>query len=296
VRDLLADTGVAFADDPMVENDWSALVGSIRDRECIVFLGAGASTVPDGEVGLPTGGALSRELALECGYPGPDTSDFLRVCQFYELMQGGHRLRKQIIKKLSIPGLQPGKLHAQIASLPIRYVLTTNYDRLMETAFRIAGKTPLVAIYDINERQGEPADPIDENSPLVYKLHGSMDNLGSMLCTEDDIVQFLASILLGDPPLLPSIGKLFRNHTILFIGYGLKDWNIRAMIRALRGKRRSDWIRSFALHRRFDTSATAAADWQQSVLYWDRKENVHCLDLDAIDFLGELSRRYLENA
>lgn len=283
---------IVLAGTPMVSNDWSALVGSVRDRECIIFLGAGASTVPDGEVGLPTGGALSRELAGECDYPGTDRSDFLRVCQFYELKQGGHRLRKQIIKKLSIPRLMPGKLHHLIAALPVRYVLTTNYDSLMETAFRFAGKTPQVAVYDINERQPEPANPVDENSPLVYKLHGALDNPGSMLCTEDDIVQFLACILLGDPPLLPSVTKLFRNHTILFVGYGLKDWNIRAMIRALRGKRRNDWVRSFALQRRFDTSVDAAADWQQSVLYWDRKENVHCLDLDAIGFFDELTQRF----
>jgi hypothetical protein len=289
-----SDIGVAFTDGPMSPNDWSALVGSIRDRECIIFLGAGASTVPAGQIGLPTASVLSRELADECRYPGTDKFDFLRVCQFYELTQGGHRLRKQIIKKLSIPGLRPGKLHELIAALPIQYVLTTNYDRLMESAFQIAGKTPKVAIYDIDGSQGETDASGDENSPLVYKLHGSMEDPRTMLCTEDDIVQFLACILLGDPPLLPNIRRLFRNHTILFVGYGLKDWNIRAMIRALRGsgKRRSDWIRSFALQRLFDTSAAAAADWQQSVLYWGRKENVHCLDLDAIGFFEELSRRH----
>jgi NAD-dependent SIR2 family protein deacetylase len=286
------DNHVVFVDKPMESSDWSALLGSIRDRECIVFLGAGASTAPPGEIGLPTAGAISRELADECSYPGADKSDFLRVCQFIELKEGGHRLRKKIIKKLTIPDLQPGRLHKLIAELPIQYVLTTNYDTLMESAFRDAGRTPHVTIYDIDESQSEPENQVDDKSPLVYKLHGSMENLSSMLCTEDDIVQFLACLFLGDPPLLPSVRKLFRSHTILFVGYGLKDWNIRAMIRALRVKRRSDWIRSFALQRKFDTSLTAAADWQQSVLYWDKKENVHCLDVDAIEFFEELLRRY----
>jgi hypothetical protein len=118
--------------------------------------------------------------------------------------------------------------------------------------------------------------------------------VSSMLCTEDDIVQFLACIILGDPPLLTGIRQLFENHTILFVGYGLKDWNIRTMIRALRGRKRTGWIRSFALQRQFDTSEFAAADWQQSVLYWDKKENVRCMDIDAIPFLEELTRRYRE--
>jgi hypothetical protein len=44
----------------------------------------------------------------------------------------------------------PGKLHTLIASLPIKCVITTNYDRLMELAFQIGGKQPQVATYDIN--------------------------------------------------------------------------------------------------------------------------------------------------
>jgi SIR2-like protein len=280
----------------MTINEWSMLVQGIRDEECLLFLGAGASTVPGGQVGLPTGGELSRQLATECEYPGPDKSDFLRVCQYYELMQDGHRLRRSIIRKLSVPGLMPGKLHTLIAGLPIKCVITTNYDKLMELAFQIAGKHPQVAIYDIN---GEPSNRsvlIAESTPLVYKLHGAMDDPSTMLCTEDDIVQFLACIILGDPPLLPVVRQLFESHTILFIGYGLKDWNIRTMIRAMRGKKRAGWIKSFALQRQFDTSTVAAADWQQSVLYWDKKENVRCLDIDAIPFVEELVRRCREPA
>jgi hypothetical protein len=280
----------------ITSNEWLMLVNGIRDEECLIFLGAGASTVPDGEVGLPTGGELSRQLATECGYPGADKSDFLRVCQYYELMQDGHRLRRSIIRKLSVPGLMPGKLHTLIASLPMKCVITTNYDRLMELAFQIRGKQPQVAIYDINGAPSNLSVSITETTPLVYKLHGSMDDPSTMLCTEDDIVQFLACIILGDPPLLPVVRQLFENHTILFIGYGLKDWNIRTMIRAMRGKKRAGWIKSFALQRQFDRSTVAAADWQQSVLYWDRKENVRCLDIDAIPFVEELVRRYREPA
>jgi hypothetical protein len=272
----------------MTINEWSMLVQGIRDEECLIFLGAGASTVPDGQVGLPTGGELSRQLAAECEYPGPDKSDFLRVCQYYELMQDGHRLRRSIIKKLSVPGLMPGKLHTLIAGLPIKCVITTNYDKLMELAFQIAGRQPQVAIYDINAEPSNRSVSITESTPLVYKVHGSMDDSSTMLCTEDDIVQFLACILNGTPPLLPLVRQLFENNIILFIGYGLKDWNIRTMIRAMRLKKRAGWIKSFALQRQFDTSTVAAADWQQSVLYWDKKENVRCLDIDAIPFVEEL--------
>lgn len=276
----------------MTPDDWAILTESIRARECLVFLGAGASTVPDGEVGLPTGGKLSELLANDCNYPGIDKSDFLRVCQYYELVRDGHSLRRAIRKQLSIPGLKPGKLHTLLASLPLKAVFTTNYDRLMEQAFQIGGKLPQVAVYNINGPPVPSIDNFSDNSPLVYKLHGTIDDLPSMLCTEDDIVQFLACIISDDPPLIKGIKVLFENSTILFIGYGLKDWNIRAMVRAMRGIKRKDWVRSFALHRRYDMSAAATADWEQSVMYWTKKENVNVLDTDAIAFVEELTAKY----
>lgn len=271
--------------------DWSLLLTGVREQECLVFLGAGASTVPDGKVGLPTGGMLSEKLAIECEYPGADKRDFLRVCQYYELVQDGHRLRKSIVRHLSIPGVVPGKLHELIAGLPIKYVLTTNYDWLMERAFQTAGKQPQVVVYDINSRPAANNIDVSERRPLVYKLHGTMDDYASMLCTEDDIVQFLACVIQGEPPLLTGIKQLFEDHTILFVGYGLKDWNIRTIIRAMRGTQRKDFVRSFALNRAFDRTGPAAADWDQSVMYWNRKENVHLIDVDATDFFEDLARR-----
>src|ERR1700720_2272288 len=123
----------------MTEQDWLTLAESVRDSDCLIFLGAGAST---GQVGLPTGSELSKRLAEQCEYPGLEKSDFLRVCQYFELVRDGHRLRKAIQRELNIPNLVPGELHDLIAKLPIKYVLTTNYDRLMETAFTNAGKPP----------------------------------------------------------------------------------------------------------------------------------------------------------
>jgi hypothetical protein len=274
----------------MTEGDWAGLTGSIRDRECVVFLGAGASVAAGGQAGLPTGGQLAEVLAVGCGYPGRDRTDFLRVCQYYEFRQGGYRLRRAIVSALSVPGVKPGPLHTGIAKMPIKIVLTTNYDRLMETAFQFAGKQPRTEVYNISTRAAQDIGMFSDTNPLVYKLHGSMDDTASMLCTEDDIIGFLSCMILGDPPLPASIKQMFKTHTILFVGYGLKDWNIRAMIRAMRGSFNRDWTRSFAVQRR-PADPVDALDWEQSVMYWDRKENVHCIDVDAVQFVDELVQR-----
>ena len=106
-----------------------------------------------------------------------------------------------------------------IAGLPIQYVLTTNYDRLMETAFQVAGKSPKVTIYDIDGNRDELDATGDENSPLVYKLHGSVDDPRTMLCTEDDIVQFLACVYSEIRPSCPAFASFFV--TTLFCSLGM---------------------------------------------------------------------------
>jgi hypothetical protein len=86
----------------------------------------------------------------------------------------------------------------------------------------------------------------------------------------------------------------------LFIGYGLRDWNIRAMLRAFRltgpGK---DVMRSFAVQRSIPSELTddegrrkRLAEWRNSRKYWDKKENVQMINMSAIDFASKLHQRF----
>jgi hypothetical protein len=115
----------------------------------------------------------------------------------------------------------------------------------------------------------------------------------TMVCSEDDVVQFLAGLLTGQPSLPDTITKLFSEQSLLFIGYGLKDWNIRVMLRAMRGK--GEWAKSFAIQMR-PIEPALASDWESSVIYWDKRENVTCFNIDALAFVEELARRYRERA
>jgi hypothetical protein len=250
-----------------------------------------------GGVGLPTAGELSRRLVGEClrrghKYPGADHEDFLRICQYFEVMTGSPRsLRRWIKEQLTVDGLLPSKLHLLLATLPISFVLTTNFDYLMEVAFVHTGKKPNVSVFDIWSRALSPAPPGSIDNPVVYKLHGTLADERTMICTEDDIIEFSARLLQSDPGLPPAIRELFETSSILFIGYGLRDWNVRVMLRALRarrGNRGVDWSDSFAIQRRTD-------DWDSVVLYFSKKENIKCFDVDALQFVDELCRRLKAN-
>ena len=89
------------------------------------------------------------------------------------------------------------------------------------------------------------------HAPLVYKLHGSLDDLDSMIITEDNYIDFLINLIEGNPKIPDKIKNIFDTCCILFVGYGLKDWNIRVLLRYFRKYDR----RSFAIQR--DQAATS---------------------------------------
>src|SRR5262249_36332842 len=159
-------------------------------------------------------------LADDCSFPGPDRSDLFRVAQYYRMSLDEDLLRAFVADALTVPGVGPSVVHQTLAQLPIEYVLTTNFDDLMARGFReFARKRPRA--YEYQRRGTTPELEIaTEREPIVYKLHGSLENPRSMVLTEDDVVDFLACIIAGDPKIPPQIAKLFKDYSILFIGYG----------------------------------------------------------------------------
>jgi NAD-dependent SIR2 family protein deacetylase len=265
--------------------DWEPLLFNLKKQKLVPFLGAGASLGFDGSPGLPGGGKLAETLANECGYPGGEKSDLLRVAQYYALKFGELRLRESLNEKLSVSEVKPGEVHHILASWPIKAVLTTNYDNLMERAFSKKDKDPAKAIYNHHGDQEQLKVPPSVEKPLVYKLHGSLENVDSMVITEDNYIDFLISLIEGNPKLPDAISAIFRTDSILFVGYGLKDWNIRVLLRYFR---KDEDIRSFAVQRDL---RGASREWESMVLYWERK-NISVYNCDALAFLRELDQRY----
>ena len=201
-------------------------------------------------------------------------------------------MRKAIRDRLRVPNAEPTPAHCLLAKLPFPCIITTNFDSLMERALEAERKNPQVESY-VRRADKKDLRPGTEEEPLVYKLHGSIDQIDTLIATEDDVIDF-AACLLQDNPSLPSlIGKLFETNTLLFVGYGLRDWNVRMMLRALRKRRGPSGtpdIASYAIQRR-PAEPGAGTEWEKTVMYWDRVERLRCFDVDVYEFLEELLRR-----
>ncbi len=227
------------------------IIESVKKGKCILFLGAMASAPsPEGspfqyKKTPPSGAELSRRLAARCEYPHEDKTNLQRVSLYYQFRPGGSRqsLVQAITEEITGPDIVPSSALRMLAALPFSIVITTNYDHLFDIALNRANtrdgrpKEPIRRIYDPN-RPGPPeAVPLDptEEKPILLKLHGDIDNAESIVVTEEDYITFIQRM--GDRHLHPiheNIRARMNSWPILFIGYSLKDYNLRLLFRTLR--------------------------------------------------------------
>jgi hypothetical protein len=184
--------------------------------------------------------------------------DLPSIAEFYVYFDSGQRTEIEEKVKEAIQRAQsPRPIHWVLSGIPsIRCMFTTNYDELVEEACRHnASKRNLLGPYVYDQSKGEQAKPenipidIVSNRPfradaavpqegyplLLYKMHGCVRHPDSLLITTYDYVKYIASWRderLGMPK---QFRDLLLKNTILFLGYGLGDWNFRVIWEAMVG-------------------------------------------------------------
>jgi hypothetical protein len=227
------------------------LTGRIKSGQSVLFLGAGVHAAPPEnsvykypeEQRLPLGSQLSELLAATCGFeqalPYESVRDLQRVSLYVETTNGLGRsalvgfLRTQLTTKR-----KPSPALTMLAELPFRIIVTTNYDHLLESALRNCDKDPLVFVYSPDSNEPTPdtlEDPTPER-PLVFKMHGDLDAASSIVITDEDYITFAQRMSDKDAlhPVPQSIRVRMKQWPTLFIGYSLRDYNLRLLFRTLR--------------------------------------------------------------
>jgi len=215
---------------------------------------------------LPTATELARHLAQKSDFPHdlppnlPDDlaprilehfgPDLAKVAQYYHIV-GGRVPLEDALHHIFDRDYQPGSLHAYLATIqtPI-LIVTTNYDDLIERAFDNTRRAYDVVIHTTYPEETdrilwwrfgaanpEPVMPDKLNidlqaTPVIYKIHGTVDRRDAKrdqyVITEDDYIDFLARMVRGRA--IPKIfAEPFSIRNFLFLGYGLRDWNMRVV-------------------------------------------------------------------
>jgi tetratricopeptide (TPR) repeat protein len=130
-------------------------------------------------------------------------------------------------------GLRPTEAHDLLPTFRWWGLATTNYDRLIETAYANA-KSPVQALVPFAEN-GELIDTYtrDPNNVLLLKLHGCITKTASVDCplilTVDQYIDHKA----GRSRVFDQLTDWGFEHVFVFIGHSLQDTDIRQLLKDL---------------------------------------------------------------
>jgi hypothetical protein len=226
--------------------------------------------------------------------------DLARVALHVEVMADKEYLVGELQSILPDERCEPSRALRTLARLPLELIVTTNYDRLMERALEEAGQPPPLIIGPPigGPTLREQRRRLQDHTGLVlYKIHGTFGGASTpsqhdggrspVIISEEDYIDFLTVAPLKDIGVPRSISAKMANSVLLFLGYGLEDWDFRTIHKVLIGGLRPNSRRkSFAIQK--DPSPL----W---VRFWDRK-GVEIHNMDLYEFMDELEVRYTASA
>jgi hypothetical protein len=185
------------------------LVEQLCKGNCVLFVGAGISM---GQGGLPGGGQLAQELAQRCDYPGDDLA-LPRVAQYYAETIDKADLLQYVCQRIREARREPMATHQLIAALPLKIIVSTNYDCLIERALEAAGRPFKVIVTD------KQVGAWDEGAVNLLKIHGCVTQWESIVLTEDDYWEFFER----RPNMANILSAEAARRSLLFVGHGLGD-------------------------------------------------------------------------
>lgn len=209
---------------PELAEEARRLVVVARSGGLVLFVGAGASM----GAGLPGWKDLLRRLADRAGIDAGDLEEFgfldrAAVIQTH-LERRSISWREAICEQFAAD--RHSLVQALLAGLPAQEAVTTNYDCLLEEAFRAAGQARVVL----------PWQYIERGQPWLLKLHGSTDHPDSLVLTRSDYLRYADS----RGALRGLVQALLITREMVFVGFGLDDDNFARIVDDVRKAIRSD--------------------------------------------------------
>lgn len=223
---------------------------AIRTDACVLFVGAGLSM----GVGLPGWDALinamEKELPRQSVQDLPKRSSTKRKLAIAERFgqlgpaPGHHYARiADTYGPEATKHVSPSLAHYLLLSLPIRYVVTTNYDGLVERTLERL-RTPKLTVVEDKDVALSGA----KHAVTVFKIHGHAGSGGAkqVVLTESEYKGFARQ----HPAKAALLQALLLNHHFLFVGYGLGDHNLNAVHNRVAGmladSTRRAWVTSIS--------------------------------------------------
>lgn len=231
--------------------DWLKAINEIKraqeNNRLVVFVGAGVSKNSN----MPSWGELVAHIAKKVGYraeilnrlesEGYDKDlpkvenwftqdEYLRIPEYFYQTDKSfeHKDYYQLIQSSLSSKCTSNSIDSEVFNLLPHHIITTNYDSLLEKA-----SNPFTQLYTVVSEDKELlSKPSDR---YIIKMHGDLNIPTSIVLKESDYINYEQK----HPLISTFIKSLLVNHTFMFVGYSLNDYNLNLII---------GWINYFQKH------------------------------------------------
>jgi len=209
----------------------SKIKEALVNEKLVIFVGAGVSKNSN----VPTWGQIVREYAKKLDYTQCvschlktgncdkncqhkyyfSTDEYIKIPQYYFSQDESynHQDYYSILKEAFDHDFQSNILDDLIASLNPEHIITTNYDHLLDH-------------YQYEVIKSDRDLLKAKSNHYLIKMHGDIDDIENIVFKEDDYLRFSHTHSLIEL----YIKSLLIDHTFLFVGYSLNDYNLKMFL------------------------------------------------------------------
>jgi hypothetical protein len=249
------------------------LIDAVKNRQAVLFAGAGISAAALGVTGITVRDAIGSEIQRQFSDYDFRVRTFEDVCDDYAALYDQITLVNKLASLIPTNVL-PLKSHLA-AVKAFRFIVTTNWDVLFERAYQTLSQG-----FQVLSRESD-APNFNYDQHNLLKIHGSADAPLTLVATSDSYENYPDT----HKQLLDRTVDLLWNNTMLFVGYGLRDEHVRRLLARIR-RERGDWARK----------AYAVGFYDQVRTRTLLKKNIEVLPYDAEVFLPALVKQALGGA
>ncbi|MFN8531944.1 MAG: SIR2 family protein [Dehalococcoidia bacterium] len=256
----------------------TSLLRDFRNGSGALFLGAGISAGTPGQRGFPLGRELSQQLAREYLGRNPRRDENLtEVAQAVIWAHAGSRqpLESFISNKYGDPSITPLPSHLALAQMAVP-MITTNYDTLIEQAFRAKVRSVSVVLDD--------KDLIDAQHTPLIKIHGCVTQPETCIITEEDYHAWMSL----DSDVKSLVRSWFIMRRVVFVGYSVADPNFRHLLLELQRKFGHSLRNCYVVTRHVDRNS-------YNYQFLVNAIRAQFIIVSAQEFLAELSSELIQN-
>lgn len=258
----------------MYQELFKRIIEASQTESLTFFVGAGISKLSDAPKWSELIDAFSDSLG-RTKKPNYSNEEYLSIPQmyYYSIDQDEDQYYDFINDCFGSKKLVPNAIHKMLLDLNPHAFITTNFDDLLETAASENCQSFKVIACDdeISQINGDR---------FILKLHGDLNHRNIVL-KEEDYLNYSENFKLVET-LLKSI---FATNTVVFIGYGLNDYNIKLIL---------NWTKTL-LKEKFNKPIfiyTDDAELSKDELRYHESKGLsvvdyrHCADTEPIDFIN----------